>query len=130
MEALGSVSIDPADWRRRSAEIHRLTGLSLVICAVGLFMTGIQLLVTCKTVEDTQVYPNTIGCAYPFQVDGFVLFYLAILFAIVAGNVFAHSPALGPIGPRTTFNRGAGSFLAAVIILIVLAAVASTLHLG
>lgn len=114
----------------RSSEIHRLVGLSLVICAVGLFMAGVQLLTTCKTTVNTSVLPNTLSCVYPFQVDAFAFIYVAILFAITAGNVFAHSPVVGAADRKTTFDRGAASLLAAVIVGAALAYAASALHLG
>jgi len=76
--------------------------------AVGLFVAGVQLLVTCE--PSTDISSGLVGCAYPFQ--GYALWFLFFsgVSAIVAANLFASSisrPSANRVQPTTRYVRSA-----------------------
>jgi hypothetical protein len=65
---------------------------SMIALAVGLFVSGIDLLTTCQTVEIAG-FPSTVGCSYPFQGYGVTFLLAAALLTILGFNIFVRYAA-------------------------------------
>jgi hypothetical protein len=68
--------------------VYSLFGLSTLILAVGLFVSGIVLVVTCVPFVSPPPTTTVIDCSYPFQWYGAVFFLAAALSSVLAGALF------------------------------------------
>jgi uncharacterized BrkB/YihY/UPF0761 family membrane protein len=97
----------------------RLAGICLVVLAVGLFIVGTVLVVTCAP---TTLALGHVGCTYPFQSDGGVFLYVAALVAILAFNLFwpslSHRGSPQVIADRRKLISGLGIVVSTVFFVI------------
>jgi len=100
---------EPTEYVPR--ELHQGLGIATSVLGVGLFVAGVQLLVTCET--STNLSSGSVGCTYPFQ--GYALWFLFFsgVSAIVAANLFASSVSpTSPKGVRPTIRYVRSAILA------------------
>ncbi|MGP8078052.1 MAG: hypothetical protein ACLQD8_02200 [Thermoplasmata archaeon] len=80
-------------------ELYPVLGLASIAVAVGLFVAGTVLLVTCQ--PEMLISGGGIGCSYPFQGYGLAFLFVSALVTILAFNILMHYRVL-----RGTESRG------------------------
>lgn len=66
---------------------YAVLGLTLLVFAAALLVSGIQLLTTCETVTQTGPFTTAIVCVYPFQEYGATFLYAAGLLLLVSAGL-------------------------------------------
>jgi hypothetical protein len=74
-----------AEGAERDAETYALLSILLAVLAVGLFVAGVDLLVTCEASMGTLPFGGTtVTCSFPFQGYGVLFLYAGSLVAVAS----------------------------------------------
>jgi hypothetical protein len=98
----------------RDAGTYALGSILLTVVAVGLFVAGIDLLVTCEASSSSPPFGGTIvTCSYPFQGFGATFLYAGALVGLAASAMFVQFTKLRgrkyEWDPRAAFGLAAAA---------------------